>query len=135
MAKNFNFLHDIQIKRGTAAYGEMLTSPALGVQLYVESLQLVRIYQARVGRKTGKLRASAKAQTARGGKNMDRTIGKVTIAGPAVVAPEPYKGKPFYYGVYHEVGNKGRGRSRKRKYGTDGYEELRQSAYWLRGAR
>lgn len=135
MASNLHFFHDIKIKQGSPAFQQMLTSPVLGVQLYVESLQLLRIYQARVGRKTGRLRASAKAQTTRGGQKMDRTIGKVTIAGPTVVAPEPYKGKPFYYGVYHEVGNKGRGRSRKRKYGTEGYEELRQSAYWLRGAR
>lgn len=135
MAKPMTFLHNIEIKQNAFAYQQMLTAPALGVQLYVESLQLLRMYQARVGRKTGKLRASAKAQTTRGGKGMDRTIGKVTIAGPSVVAPELYKGSPFYYGVYHEVGNKGRGRSRKRKYGTEGYEELRQSAQWLRGAR
>lgn len=133
MAKEDFLLHDIKIKNNPFAYNYFLNSPLLGVRTYFEALKLVRLYQAQVGVKTGRLRASAKASNQIGGKKNDRIIGKVTIAGPTVVADEPYKGAPFYYGVYHEEGNKGKGRSRKRKYGKDGYNELRSAAHQMRG--
>lgn len=129
-----HFLHDIQIKARSAAYGAALNSPWLGFLLDTKAMELKIAYQQRVGVKTGKLRASAKVHVgAQGGKRRDRRIGKLTIANKSVVAPEPYKGKPFYYGVFHEEGNKGKGRKRKRKYGTDGYHELREVAHEMRG--
>ena len=135
MAKPVGFLHDIKIKRNPHAFNMFLNSPLLGARLYFSALEIKTLYQAQVGVKTGRLRASASASTQpNGGKLNDRIIGKVTIAGPTVVADEPYKGKPFYYGVYHEEGNKGKGRRKKRKYGKDGYHELRQVAHRLRGS-
>lgn len=132
--RDLRFLHDIQIKRNSPAYGMILKSPGMGMTTYIEALKLVNLYRGSVGVKTGRLRASAKASNAVGGKKMDRIIGKVTIAGPTVVADQPYKGTPFYYGVYHEEGNKGKGRRRKRKYGRDGYNELRSAAHRFRGS-
>lgn len=134
MAKNDHFLHDIRIRAYSTAYADALNSPRLGFLLDTKALQLKIAYQQRVGVKTGKLRASAKVHSgAMGGKNHDRRIGKLTIANKSVVAPEPYKGRPFYYGVFHEEGNKGKGRSKKRKYGTEGYHELREVAHEMRG--
>ena len=133
MAKNFNFLHDIEIKRNSPAYTTILIAPRLGAELADHANRLKALYQMRVGVKTGKLKASAQAYTTVGGRLNDRLVGKVTIADQSVVAPEPYKGAPFYYGVFHEEGNKGKGRSRKRKYGTEGYHELRQVAHQMRG--
>lgn len=136
MAKNQHFLADIQIKARSAAYGTALNSPWLGFLLDTEAMKLKIAYQQRVGVKTRKLQASAKVHTgAMGGKNRDRRIGKLTIANKSVVADEPYKGKPFYYGVFHEEGNKGKGRRKKRKYGTDGYHELREVANEMRAKR
>lgn len=135
MAKG-NFLHDIQIKARSPVYGYALNSPWLGFILDTEAMKLKIAYQARVGVKTGKLRASAQVHPgAQGGHKRDRRIGKLTIANPSVVAPEPYKGAPFYYGVFHEEGNKGKGRKKKRKYGTDGFHELREVANEMRGIR
>lgn len=136
MAKKDYFLHDIRIKARSAAYGEALVSPWLGFLLDTEAMKLKIAYQARVGVKSGKLRASANVHNgAMGGKNRDRRVGKLTVANKSVVAPEPYKGAPFYYGVFHEEGNKGKGRSKKRKYGTDGYHELREVAHEMRGGK
>lgn len=137
MASNNNprFLHDIKIKSNPFAYNYFLNSPLTGGAVYNEALKVVRLYQAAVGVKTGRLKASANASVApSGGKMNDRMVGKATIAGQSVVADEPYKGKPFYYGVYHEEGNKRKGRRRRRKHGVEGYHELRQVAHRLRGS-
>lgn len=124
---NFHFLHDIQLKRGTAAYTDALTSPVLAAILYGESVQLKLMYQAAVGRKTGRLMMSARAHDPHmGGKHNDRLVGKVTIADERVVSE--WKGQPFYYGEFHEEGTKKKGRNRRRKYGTEGYHELRRVA-------
>ena len=132
--KSDTFLHDIQIKARSAVYGTALNSPWLGFLLDTQAMKLKIAYQQRVGVKSGKLRASAQVHTgAMGGKRRDRRVGKVTIANKSVVADEPYKGAPFYYGVFHEEGNKGKGRRKKRKYGTDGYHELREVANEMRG--
>lgn len=134
MAKGDHFLHDIRIRAYSTAYADALNSPLTRLLLNVKATELKIAYQARVGVKTGKLRASAKVHPeAMGGHRHDRMIGKLTIANESVVAPQPYKGAPFYYGVFHEEGNKGKGRSRKRKYGTEGYHELREVAHEMRG--
>lgn len=134
MAKSDYFLHDIQVKARSPVYGYALNSPWLGFLLDSEAMKLKIAYQSRVGVKTGKLLASAKVHVgAQGGHLRDRRIGKVTIANKSVVADEPYKGTPFYYGVFHEEGNKRKGRKRKRKYGTEGFHELREVANEMRG--
>jgi hypothetical protein len=134
MAKEFRFLHDIDIKKNAPVYSHILNSPLMSIPLMSVGLQLVTLYQSTVGVKSGRLRASARAGVrGSGGKKRDRMIGVVTIADASVVAPEPYKGRPFYYGVFHEEGNKKKGRAKKRKYGTDGAHELRQAAIQMRG--
>lgn len=134
MARDFYFLHDIDVVKNGPVYRNILNSPLMSIPLRDVVMEIKLLYQARVGVKTGKLRASASGDIrGSGGKRRDRMIGVVTIAGPEVVAPEPYKGAPFYYGVFHEEGNKGKGRSRKRKYGTDGFHELREAAHHVRG--
>lgn len=133
MANSIHFLHDIKLLRNTVAYQSILRSPLLADLLENNALQVVRAYQGRVGKKTGKLAASAKAQVAIGGKENDRFIGKVTIADKTVVAPTLWNGQPFYYGEFHEEGTKKKGRSRRRKYGQEGYHELREVAQEWRG--
>lgn len=137
MAKRSDpFLHDIRIRAHSTAYADALNSPWTRFLLNLKATQLKIAYQQRVGVKTRKLLASAKVHPeARGGHRRDRPIGKLTIANESVVAPEPYRGTPFYYGVFHEEGNKGKGRSKKRKYGTDGAHELREVANEMRGRR
>ena len=136
MAKEFRFLHDIEIKKNAPVYGHILNSPFMSIPLLAVGSEMVTLYKSTVGVKSGRLRASAQAGIrGSGGKKRDRMIGVDTIAGPRVVAPEPYKGKPFYYGVFHEEGNKKKGRAKKRKYGTDGAHELRETAILMRGGR
>lgn len=148
-------LHDIKVKpySGSNAYRWALTSPILGGLLYVKSLELVRLYQARVGKKTGRLAESANAKVRIGGQTRDRLVGVVSINDESVRSS--WRGKPFYYGVFHEAGTDGalsggsrqengriyRGGSkaaRRRKADgprgpKPGYHELRSSARQWRG--
>lgn len=139
-----HFLTDVDVYRNSPFYGQMLsTNPALRLILQAEGLQVVRLYQARVGRKTGRLMASAEAWVEIGGHENDRQIGKVTIADSSVAGD--WKGKPFYYGVFHESGTdggrsgRGRGSKRAKRRKTEsrgpkpGYHELREVAQEWRG--
>lgn len=135
MASN-NYLHDINIYKTSLAYSEALVSPKLAFLLGNEALNVVRLYQSRVGKKTGRLAASADAKVRMGGHANDRLIGAVTIADESVVAD--WKGKPFYYGEFHEEGtdggSSGRGSKRAKRRKSEsrlakpGYHELRQVA-------
>lgn len=141
-----NFLHDVKVYRNIPAYTQIMSaSPLLDVRLYNLAVELAVLYRAKVGVKTGKLRASAEANIRQGGHNMDRTIGVVTIANSGVVAEQPWRGKPFYYGVYHEEGTdggaSGKGSKRAKRRKADGprgpvagYHELRQAAHEWRGS-
>lgn len=136
MASNFHFLYDINVHNNSPAYAIALNSPVLATLLGEKSLEVVRLYQARVGKKTGRLAASADAGVRVGGKRNDRIIGAVTIADQSVVSE--WKGKPFYYGVFHEEGTdgamSGRGSRRAKRRKTEsrapkgGYHELREVA-------
>lgn len=120
---NDAFLYDIKIKRNLPYYAQLRTSPTLSLLLQQKSLELVRLYQARVAVKTGRLRASAEAHTpALGGKRNDRLVGKVTIAGPQVKADRLWRGAPFYYGELHEEGSP----SKRDRF--PGAHELREAA-------
>jgi hypothetical protein len=129
MASN-NYLHDISINATSAAYSEALFSPKLAFLLSNEALNVVRLYQSRVGKKTGRLMASAEANIRVGGHANDRNIAAVTIADENVVAD--WKGKPFYYGEFHEEGTLNSKRAKRRKSEArapkPGYHELRQVA-------
>lgn len=142
MASN-NYLSDINIYSNSMAYSEALFSPKLDFLLGNEALNVVRLYQSRVGKKTGRLMASADAKIRVGGHANDRNIGVVTIANDSVVAD--WKGKPFYYGEFHEEGTaggrSGKGSKRARRRNSDGprapkpgYHELREVAQEWRGA-
>lgn len=139
MAKeNGMFLRNIEISRNSPAYRIMLNSPELNGLLRKKGMELVRLYQARVGKKTGRLRDSASFSIRSGGgiktKVKDRIIGVVSIADESVVSE--WKGKPFYYGVYHEQGtlNSKRAKRRKRRGPKPGYYELREAAHLWRGS-
>lgn len=127
-----HFLTDIELKQNNFATSMMLNSPALAMFCRAKAVELVRLYQARVGKKTGRLAASADASVRVGGHRMDRVIGVVTINDESVVAE--WKGKPFYYGVYHEQGtlNSKRAKRRSRRLPRSGYYELRESAQMWR---
>lgn len=134
MAKtNGLLLRNIQIRDTSPAWRIMLNSPELNGLLHKKAVELVRLYQARVGKKTGKLAASAKVGIRTGGKHKDRIIAAVTIADAGVVSE--WKGKPFYYGVYHEQGtlNSKRAKRRTRRGPRPGYYELRETAQLWRG--
>lgn len=140
-----NFLHDIQTKqfRNSPAYRIMLNSPGTATLLRGKAVEVVRLYQATVGKKTGRLAASAEASVRIGGKQKDRIIGVASINDASVVAE--WKGQPFYYGLYHEAGTdgalsgKGSRRARRRKAGgsrgpRSGFHELRRAAQrWRAG--
>lgn len=135
------FLRNIEINQNSPAYRVMLNSPELNGLLRKKSVELVRLYQARVGKKTGRLSDSASVGIRSGGsitsgkksRVKDRIIGVVTISGPEVVSQ--WKGEPFYYGVYHEQGTLGskRAKRRKRRGPKPGYYELREAAKLWRG--
>lgn len=134
---NFHFLDDISVKKNSPGYQEMLNSPVLGSLLELKALEVVRLYQARVGKKTGKLAASAEGFTrAGGGHKRDRLVGVVTVADETVAST--WKGKPFYYGEYHEEGTLNSKRASRRKGASRlprrGYHELRQVAQEWRSA-
>lgn len=128
------FLRDIQIRQNSPAFRIMLNSPELNGVLRKKAVELQRLYQARVGKKTGRLGDSASVSIRTGGKLKDRIIGVVTIADESVVSE--WKGKPFYYGVYHEQGtlNSKRAKRRKRRGPKPGYYELREAAKLWRGS-
>lgn len=137
------FLRDIQIKQNSPAFRIMLNSPELNGLLRKKAVELVRLYQARVGKKTGRLAESATVSIRSGGsvkggrgvgKIKDRIVGVVSIADGSVVSE--WKGKPFYYGVYHEQGtlNSKRAKRRKRRGPKPGYYELREAAKLWRGS-
>lgn len=150
MAKNPHFLHDINVYQTSPAYLEALNNPALAGILAEKSAQLVRLYQARVGKKTGKLMQSADSTVRVGGQNNDRLIGVTTASDASVVSTwnprrrktgktrkngKPYGPLPsgkFYYGEFHEEGNIGKGRSTKTVNGRKGYHELRETAIMWR---
>lgn len=140
--ENGIFLTDIKIKQNSPAFRIMLNSPMLAALLRVKGLELARLYQAKVGYKTGKLQASVDVSIRSGGALMpglknkrvkDRIIGVVSIGGAEVVSE--WKGKPFYYGVYHEQGtlNSKRAKRRTRRGPKPGYYELREAAHLWRG--
>jgi len=126
-----NFLADIKINRNSPAYEAVLSSPLLDPILRDKAVELVRMYQARVGKKTRKLHDSAAAELRRGGHNSDRIIAAVTIADESVQST--WKGQPFYYGEYHEEGTKKKGRNYRSVNGRRGYHELREVANEMRG--
>lgn len=124
---DLHFLHDIKLERNNAATTSLLVSPMLAPLLYEKGLEVVRLYQARVGKKTRRLRDSAASHPPEiGGRNNDRFIGKVTVGGETTVTP--WKGGEFNYGEYHEEGTRKTGRRRRTVTGRDGYHELRQVA-------
>lgn len=134
--ENGMFLRDIQIRETSPAFRIMLNSPELNGLLHKKAVELLRLYQARVGKKTGRLAASGKVGIRTGGKHKDRIIAAVTIADAGVVSE--WKGKPFYYGVYHEQGtlNSKRAKRRNPRGGRGprpGYYELRETAQLWRG--
>lgn len=126
-----NFLADITVYKTSPAYPAALMSPLLDGILSAKAVELVRLYQARVGKKTGRLAASAAAQLRVGGHANDRIIAAVTIADDTTQST--WKGQPFYYGEYHEEGTKKKGRNYRSVNGRRGYHELRQVANEMRG--
>lgn len=126
-----NFLADIRVYRTSPAYEAALLSPMLNGILSEKCVDLVRMYQARVGKKTGRLAASAAAQLRIGGHDKDRIIGAVTIADDSVQST--WRGQPFYYGEYHEEGTRKKGRNYRSVNGRRGYHELREVANEMRG--
>lgn len=151
---NQHFLYDVEIRRNSPAYYVAMNSVPMARLLQRKSLEVVRLYQAQVGKKTGRLAASAEAKVRVGGHNRDRLIGVASINDESVQAE--WKGKPFYYGVYHEAGtdgaesggsydNRGRmyrgGSKRARRRRADGargprpgFHELRRAAIQWRGS-
>jgi hypothetical protein len=72
-----------------------------------------------------------------GGQSNDRIIGVASINDSSVQAE--WKGKPFYYGVYHEQGTLNSKRARRRnpdgaRGPRPGYYELRRAAQQWRGS-
>ena len=151
---NQHFLHDVDVYRTSPAYFVAMNSVPMSRLLQRKSLEVVRLYQAQVGKKTGRLAASAEANVRIGGKQRDRLIGVASINDESVQAE--WKGQPFYYGVYHEAGTDGaesggstqdngriyRGgskRARRRKADgargpKPGFHELRRAAQQWRGS-
>lgn len=151
-----NFLADIQVYRNSPAYRAFLNSPLLDSAISEEAIELVHRYRMRVGKKTGRLSASADASLRLGGHNHDRIIGVVTVGGESTVttwtghsslgeydpvkkrtkrvrrSSQSYGTHTFNYGEYHEEGTRRKGRG-YRKNSQAGYHELREVANEMRG--
>lgn len=100
-------LDDIEIYDNPALYSSVLNSPALEALLETVATKGALSYRGKVARRSGRLAESAHPEVSVGGHKNDRLIGKIVVAGDAVVAPEPWKGAPFYYGALHEFGDGG----------------------------
>lgn len=125
---DLHFLHDVKLFKGNEASSALLVSPMLAPLLYEKGLEVVRLYQARVGRKTRRLLESAASHPPElGGHLHDRLVGKVTVGGDSTVTE--WNGGSFNYGEFHEEGTRKTGRRRRTKTGRDGYHELREVAH------
>lgn len=107
-------LRDIDVPKPNKALAAILVSPAMKAGMTVIGQDVVLRYRGKVAVKTGKLRASAKADVVMGGHRMDRWCTHVTVGGNMAVANKPWNnprntnpGHLFYYGVLHEHGDGG----------------------------
>lgn len=101
--KRGHMLTDIKVDNPNRGLAEIMAGPEMEAYLLVLGADVVARYQAKVARRTGKLMASAHPTVVRGGHKGDRRVLKVTIGGPEVATV--WKGKPFYYGVLHDLGS------------------------------
>ena len=107
-------LRDVKVPKPNKGLAQILMSPNMEMLMLLVGTDVVARYRAKVAVKSGKLKASAEAGAAVGGKKHDRWTGKVTIGGEMAVAAEPWRnprntnpGQLFYYGVLHEHGDGG----------------------------
>ena len=95
--------------------------------LYDNAMEVQRLWEARVAKRSGRLSRSGSVSVPMGGKDRDRLVSKLTIGGKDVVAPEMWRGAPFYYGGLHETG------SPTKRDRFPAFAELRQVAQAWRG--
>lgn len=100
------FVHDVNFYEPNLALQAIMSGATgtLGLFLGAISLDVQLLYQGLVNVKSGQLKASAHAQVVSGaGHKHDRLAGKVTVGGEDAVGE--WRGKPFYYGVLHDLGS------------------------------
>jgi hypothetical protein len=104
----------IRVPSPNKALDAVLTGKTGNLQsvLLTESEKAKALYQATVGKKTGRLMQSAHAfvEMREVVKGQHRLVGLVEVGGTLPVAKwyskrNPNPGKEFYYGVFHEFGN------------------------------
>ncbi|SHT26687.1 MULTISPECIES: hypothetical protein [Mycobacteroides] len=98
-------LDDIDVPEyNVAAARWMNTSPVLGGYLAHIGEEVVRLYAAKVAKRTGDLSRSGEVRVLPGGGHKkDRQVAIVTVGGE--LAAKTWKGAPFYYGVLHNFGS------------------------------
>lgn len=105
MANYGHHLRDISVPKPNKALAEVMNGPGVNLLLYMLGEEAVALYRAKVAKRSGRLALSAEATVVTGGHKYDRQVAKVTVGGMQAVAPLPWKGAPFYYGVLHEHGS------------------------------
>lgn len=98
------FLTDFSYDESQVAIKTVISGErgSLGAFLGIAAEGVLNLYKGLVHVKTGQLQSKAYAYVEASGK-LGRLIGKVVIPDD-VVAPEPWHGAPFYYGVLHDEG-------------------------------
>ncbi|AMU74056.1 Uncharacterised protein [Mycobacteroides abscessus subsp. abscessus] len=98
-------LDDIDVPAYNAGAARwMNTSPVLGGYLAHIGEEVVRLYAAKVAKRTGDLSRSGEVRVLPdGGHKKDRQVAIVTVGG--LLAAKTWKGAPFYYGVLHNFGS------------------------------
>lgn len=114
-------LFDVDVYKPNRALGAVLAGRSgnlrTGMSLLGEKVGL--LYSAKVAQKTGQLSRSPKVSVERGGHRNDRMVLEVAVGGSR--AKSLFKGKPFYYGVLHDLGA-----SKAKKEQYPGAKDLRE---------
>ena len=105
-------LVDVDVPKPSKDLARLMKSPNMELLMGIVGQQAVSLYRAKVAKRTGKLMASAHAETRIGGHAKDRWVAAMVFGGDTAVstwhsARNPNPNDLFFYGVLHDAGDGG----------------------------
>jgi hypothetical protein len=103
-----HFITDINYYQPNTALAAVMAGTTGTLRLFLGTCgtEVKNLYQGHVAKRSGRLASSAESHVEdAGGHDHDRMVAKVTVGGTIAVAPKPWHGEPFYYGVLHDLGS------------------------------